>query len=62
MKISLVSVADEVIDFGLLLTFIMEGNANLQIAFTENKDEDFFSSSFSFIDPLNPKDLWSLEL
>lgn len=44
MKISLISVAYEVIDFGLLLTFIMEGNANLQIAFTENKDEDFFPS------------------
>lgn len=42
MKISLISVAYEVIDFGLLLTLIMEGNANLQIAFTENKDEGFF--------------------
>lgn len=41
MKIPLISVAYEIIDFRLLLTFIMEGNANLQIAFTENKDEDF---------------------
>ena len=33
--------AYEVIDFGLLLTFIMEGNANLEIALRENND-DFF--------------------
>lgn len=37
--------AYEVTEFGLLLSFRMEGNANLQIAFSENKDEAFFSTS-----------------